>query len=70
MDADALTTGGPMFQKTRDATAVGASGSKRGGHLHPVLIMLAMLLFIIALTHLIPAGKFQRQERQLVPGHD
>ena len=68
MDADALTTGGPMFQKTRDATAVGPSGSKRGGHLHPVLIMLAMLLFIIALTHLIPAGKFQRQERQLVPG--
>lgn len=57
-----------MFQKTHDAAVLGAPESKRGGHLHPVLIMLAMMLFIIALTHLIPAGKFQRQDGQLIPG--
>ncbi len=41
---------------------------KRSGRLHPALIMVAMMILTIALTHLIPAGKFQRQDGQLVPG--
>jgi uncharacterized ion transporter superfamily protein YfcC len=41
---------------------------KRRGPLHPALIMVAMMVFTIALTHLIPAGEFQRQDGQLVPG--
>jgi uncharacterized ion transporter superfamily protein YfcC len=33
-----------------------------------VLIVLAMLLTAVALTHLLPAGKFDRHEKQVVPG--
>jgi uncharacterized ion transporter superfamily protein YfcC len=36
--------------------------------LHPVLIVLAMLLTAVVLTHLLPAGKFARNGPQVIPG--
>lgn len=41
---------------------------KRSGRLHPVLIILVMTLAAIALTHLVPAGRFQRHGKQVIPG--
>lgn len=38
------------------------------GQLHPLLIVLAMLLVAVALTHFIPAGKFERHGKQVVAG--
>jgi uncharacterized ion transporter superfamily protein YfcC len=49
-------------------TTIGTSGSRRHGQLHPVLIMLAMMVTAIVLTHLIPAGKFNHQGAAVVPG--
>lgn len=36
--------------------------------LHPVLMMLAMILSAIVLTHVVPAGKFDRHENKVVAG--
>ena len=46
----------------------GKAGSKKHGRLHPVLIMLAMMLLAMALTHVIPAGRFLTADRHVVPG--
>ncbi len=46
----------------------GASGSRRHSRLHPVLVMLAMLLVTVVLTHLIPAGKFNHHGGVAIPG--
>lgn len=35
--------------------------------MHPLLIVLALLAAAVILTHLIPAGKFERQHQQVVP---
>ena len=42
-------------------------GSKSHGRLHPVLIALAVMLVAALLTHFIPAGKFQRDGRHVIP---
>jgi uncharacterized ion transporter superfamily protein YfcC len=42
--------------------------SKRSIHLHPLLMMLAMLLAAIVLTHIVPSGKYERQNGHVVPG--
>lgn len=47
---------------------IGSPGSEQRSHLHPVLIVLAMLVLAVLLTHLIPAGRFERHEGRLVPG--
>ena len=57
-----------MLEKRHDPIGTGAPEEGRGRQLHPALIMVAMMVFTIALTHLIPAGKFQRHDGQLVPG--
>ena len=49
-------------------TTTKASRPKDHGRLHPMLIMLSMVLAAIALTHVIPAGKFDRHGKQVVPG--
>jgi uncharacterized ion transporter superfamily protein YfcC len=49
------------------ATTV-AHDPRRHGRLHPVLIMLAMMLIAVALTHAIPAGKFHHFDKHVVPG--
>lgn len=36
--------------------------------LHPVLVVLAMGLIAIFLTHVLPAGKYERHGKQVVPG--
>lgn len=36
--------------------------------LHPVLTVLAMILFAALLTHIIPAGHFERRDGKVVPG--
>ncbi len=46
----------------------GRPGSTGYGQLHPVLIMLWMILAVVALTHLIPAGKFDRDGKAIIPG--
>lgn len=38
------------------------------GQLHPLLIVLTMLLVAVALTHVIPAGRFERRGRDVVAG--
>jgi uncharacterized ion transporter superfamily protein YfcC len=38
------------------------------GQLHPLLIVLAMMLAAVALTHFVPAGKFERHGKQVVAG--
>lgn len=43
-------------------------GSKKHARLHPVLIMLAMMLIAMMLTHLIPAGNFLVADGHVVPG--
>ncbi len=43
-------------------------GAKRHSHLHPMVIMLVMMLAAVALTHVIPAGKFLRYDGHVVPG--
>lgn len=48
--------------------APSAAGSKRHSRLHPILIMLVMMLVAAALTHVVPAGKFRRVGKQVVPG--
>lgn len=45
-----------------------ASSSPRHGGLHPLLIMLAMMLIALLLTHLVPAGKFEHRGGMIVPG--
>ncbi|MEN2792757.1 YfcC family protein [Sphingomonas oligophenolica] len=49
-------------------STIEAKAPKRRGHLHPVLIMVALLLATMVLTHLIPAGKYQRKDGNVVPG--
>jgi len=44
------------------------SAKRRSLQLHPTLIVLAMLLIAAGLTHLIPAGKFGRHDKQIVAG--
>ena len=46
----------------------GTPGSKRHVRLHPVLIMLAMMIIAMALTHVIPAGRFLTADQHVVPG--
>ena len=41
---------------------------RRHGRLHPVLIMLVMVFVAAVLTHLVPAGKFDRHGKRVVPG--
>jgi uncharacterized ion transporter superfamily protein YfcC len=41
---------------------------RRHGRLHPVLIMLVMVFAAAVLTHVVPAGKFDRHGKQVVPG--
>lgn len=53
---------------TEMANTADAPGSKSHGRLHPVLIALAVMLAAALLTHLIPAGKFQREGKHVVPG--
>jgi uncharacterized ion transporter superfamily protein YfcC len=48
-------------------STVEASAS-RHGRLHPVFVMLAMLVAAVALTHLVPAGKFDHHGAAVVPG--
>jgi uncharacterized ion transporter superfamily protein YfcC len=43
-------------------------GTKLHGRLHPVLIALAVMLAAALLTHIIPAGKFQRDGNHVIPG--
>jgi uncharacterized ion transporter superfamily protein YfcC len=49
-------------------TTLDAPRQKRQRQLHPVLVMLAVMLATMVLTHLVPAGKFQRQDGQVTPG--
>jgi len=44
------------------------SPDARRFHLHPTLIVLTMLLIAAGLTHVIPAGKFDRNGKQIVAG--
>jgi len=41
---------------------------KRGDRLHPIVIMLVMAMAAVVLTHVVPAGKFDRREKQVIPG--
>lgn len=52
--------GGAHAQRTREAKPI--------GHLHPVLIALAVILVTALLTHLVPAGSFLREHGHVVPG--
>jgi uncharacterized ion transporter superfamily protein YfcC len=45
-----------------------SSKLRRQGRLHPVLTMLAMVFAAAVLTHVVPAGKFDRDGKQVVPG--
>ena len=49
-------------------TTAGASRPPGHGRLHPLLIMLAMMLVALLLTHLLPAGKFEHHGEMIVPG--
>jgi uncharacterized ion transporter superfamily protein YfcC len=49
-------------------TTAGTPKVRRRGRLHPVLIMLVMVLAAAVLTHVVPAGKFERHEKHVVPG--
>src|SRR4051812_31840574 len=49
-------------------TAAASSKSRRSLRLHPMLMMLAMILAAIVLTHLVPAGKYDRHEGRVVAG--
>ncbi len=49
-------------------TAAADSQQKKHPRLHPVLIMLVMLLAAVGLTHVIPSGRFERHEKQVVAG--
>ncbi|HWC00845.1 MAG TPA: hypothetical protein VG672_29265 [Bryobacteraceae bacterium] len=49
-------------------TGLEARGDQRQRQLHPVLVMLAVLLATMVLTHLVPAGKFQRLDGVVTPG--
>lgn len=42
--------------------------AKRHSSLHPILIALVVLLLAAALTHLMPAGEFERAGEHVVPG--
>ncbi len=44
------------------------TGQPKRGQLHPLLIVLAMMLAAVALTHFVPAGKFERHGKQVVAG--
>lgn len=52
------------------STDVPAHGHARpdGFRLHPTLVMLVVILLAVAATHLLPAGKFQRHGKLVVPG--
>jgi uncharacterized ion transporter superfamily protein YfcC len=41
---------------------------RRHSRLHPILTMLVMVFAAAVLTHVVPAGKFDRQGKQVVPG--
>lgn len=57
------------FQPKRlDPPQAGTPTARRRTQLHPVLIVLAMLVTTVVLTHLIPAGKFSRHDGQVVAG--
>jgi uncharacterized ion transporter superfamily protein YfcC len=49
-------------------TTAGTPRVRRHDRLHPVLIMLVMVLAAAVLTHVVPAGKFDRHEKQVIPG--
>ena len=61
-----LDEGGPVHadisRERRDGT------EKRKIQLHPVLIVLMMLVFAAAITHILPAGRFERIDKHVVPG--
>ena len=59
---------GPLVVYFHRMTALGAARPKRHSPLHPVLIMLVMMLIAAALTHLVPAGQFDRVGKRVVPG--
>lgn len=44
------------------------SQSEQHGHLHPVLILMIIMLLTLVLTHVIPAGRFDRQGGLVIPG--
>lgn len=43
-------------------------GRPAGFRLHPVLVMIAVIVFAALLTHLVDAGKFKREGKLVVPG--
>lgn len=49
-------------------TSARAPGAKGHTRLSPMVIMLVMMLAAVALTHVIPAGKFQRHDGHVIPG--
>jgi uncharacterized ion transporter superfamily protein YfcC len=49
-------------------TTADAPRPRRHGRLHPVLMMLLMVFAAAVLTHVVPAGKFDRHGKQVVPG--
>lgn len=49
-------------------TTPNPSSSKRRVRLHPVLVMLSMLLVALVLTHVVPAGRYDRHLERVVPG--
>ncbi|MFM0737048.1 YfcC family protein [Paraburkholderia xenovorans] len=66
-DSECLAAGYAM--STTDMTNTAETpGSKSHGRLHPVLIALAVIIAAALLTHIIPAGKFQRDGKHVVPG--
>jgi len=52
-----------MAEKTPTSAAGGSHG-----RMHPVLIMLWVIVATLALTHAVPAGKFQREGKLVLPG--
>jgi uncharacterized ion transporter superfamily protein YfcC len=45
-----------------------SSSSLRRGTLNPILILLGLLVVAVVLTHLLPAGRFERHDDTVVPG--
>jgi len=45
-----------------------SSEARAGVRLHPILMVLAMVVIAVLLTHILPAGRFERHEKQVVPG--
>lgn len=49
-------------------TNADSSETRAGVRLHPILVVLAMVVVAVLLTHVLPAGRFERHEKQVVPG--